>query len=116
MSVDCYVLYMIYVMLTDPPTSVSIEMSPSNSIPDDTEATITCTAHGGNPQPDLAIGRDGVGLMYSENTWSFQVQKEFNGFSFYCRASGGGIQEGKLVDSETLTLNVTCKYAQIYIH
>ena len=78
---------------------------------------LRCTAQGGNPVPTLTFFKNG--LSFGPGPKPFQNKHEFvatemdNGANLSCSAANTAVD--RRVDSQTVRLNVLCKYLHVYL-
>ncbi|XP_074644104.1 contactin-5-like [Tubulanus polymorphus] len=92
-----------------PPSGVTFQ-GPTSPVQESTSANFTCTATGGNPEPNLAITRTPEGSAVikqggSPLTYSTSVTKTDNQAVYRCRATGAGIPTPMISNQVKLTVN-----------
>ena len=96
---------------TDAPSSLSLTSSPSElTQQENSPVTLTCTADGGHPAPDVTIYRHGVSRASGKSTAALTITltKSDNQVALVCKATSAGIT-GQMSSNE-IKYNVQCAY------
>ncbi|XP_074644904.1 neural cell adhesion molecule 1-like isoform X2 [Tubulanus polymorphus] len=90
-----------------PPNSVALQ-GPTSPVQESTSVNLTCTATGGNPEPNLAITRTPGGSTVKRGvsplTYSTSVNKTDNQAEYQCTATGAGIPTPMISNKVVLTV------------
>ena len=100
--------------IIDAPSSLSLTSSPSElTQQENSQVTLTCTADGGHPAPDVTIYRHGVSRAAGKSTAALTITltKSDNQVALVCKATSAGIT-GQMSSNE-IKYNVQCAY---FIH
>ena len=95
---------------TDAPSSLSLTSSPSDlTQQENSQVTLTCTADGGHPVPNVTIYRHGVRKASGKSTATLTITltKSDNQVALVCKATSAGIT-GQMSSNE-IKYNVQCE-------
>ena len=97
--------------IIDSPSSLSLTSSPSElTQQENSQVTLTCTADGGHPAPDVTIYRHGVSIASGKSsaTLTITLTRSDNQVALVCKATSAGIT-GQMSSNE-IKYNVQCAY------
>ena len=118
MECSLYEISFSFLVNTDAPSSLSLTSSPSElTQQENSKVTLTCTANGGHPAPDVTIYRHGVRIASGKSTATLTITltKSDNQVALVCKAMSAGIT-GQ-ISSDEIKYNVQCTYiCSSYIH
>ena len=106
------ILKLTFTFFTDAPSRLSMTSSPSDLTQQATsQVTLTCTADGGHPAPDITIYRHGVSKASGKSTAALTITltKPDNQVALVCKATSAGIT-GQMSANE-IKYDVSCKLA-----